>query len=238
MNPEIFAENLKLKQMDITSTQLNQFEKYYEMLIEWNKKINLTAITKKEDVYLKHFFDSLMPLWMVDIPQYSSVVDVGAGAGFPSIPMKIMRPDLNVTIIDSLNKRINFLNELVNELNLENVHNVHARAEEAGQDLNHREQYDFATARAVASLNVLSELCLPLVKKGGYFLALKSQRAEMEVDQAQKAIQVLGAKFEQQISEVLPVEESERSIVIIRKTLNTPNKYPRKPGKPNKQPIQ
>ena len=238
MNPEIFAENLKLKQMDITSTQLNQFEKYYEMLIEWNQKINLTAITKKEDVYLKHFFDSLMPLWMVDIPQSSSIVDVGAGAGFPSIPMKIMRPDLNVTIIDSLNKRINFLNELVNELNLENVHNVHARAEEAGQDLNHREQYDFATARAVASLNVLSELCLPLVKKGGYFLALKSQRAEMEVDQAQKAIQVLGAKFEQQISEILPVEESERSIVIIRKTLNTPNKYPRKPGKPNKQPIQ
>ena len=238
MNQDAFMKALKHKNIEINDDQLKQFNQYFELLVEWNEKINLTAITDKEEVYLKHFYDSIMPLWLFDIPEAAKLVDVGAGAGFPSIPMKIIRPDLEITIIDSLNKRITFLDNLVNDLNLDKVSNVHARAEEAGQDPQYREQYDIATARAVASLNVLTELCIPLVKKGGYFLALKSQRAETEVEEAQAAIKVLGAKYEGQETETLPIEGSERTLVRIRKTLNTPKKFPRKPGKPNKQPIQ
>ena len=238
MNQDAFMKALKHKNIEINDDQLKQFNQYFELLVEWNEKINLTAITDKEEVYLKHFYDSIMPLWLFDIPEAAKLVDVGAGAGFPSIPMKIIRPDLEITIIDSLNKRITFLDNLVNDLNLDKVSNVHAWAEEAGQDPQYREQYDIATARAVASLNVLTELCIPLVKKGGYFLALKSQRAETEVEEAQAAIKVLGAKYEGQETETLPIEGSERTLVRIRKTLNTPKKFPRKPGKPNKQPIQ
>ncbi len=238
MNQDAFMKALKHKNIEINDDQLKQFNQYFELLVEWNEKINLTAITDKEEVYLKHFYDSIMPLWLFDIPEAAKLVDVGAGAGFPSIPMKIIRPDLEITIIDSLNKRITFLDNLVNDLNLDKVSNVHARAEEAGQDPQYREQYDIATARAVASLNVLTELCIPLVKKGGYFLALKSQRAETEVEEAQAAIKVLGAKYEGQETETLPIEGSERTLVRIKKTLNTPKKFPRKPGKPNKQPIQ
>ena len=238
MNQDAFMKALKHKNIEINDDQLKQFNQYFELLVEWNEKINLTAITDKEEVYLKHFYDSIMPLWLFDIPEAAKLVDVGAGAGFPSIPMKIIRPDLEITIIDSLNKRITFLDNLVNDLNLDKVSNVHARAEEAGQDPQYREQYDIATARAVASLNVLTELCIPLVKKGGYFLALKSQRAETEVEEAQAAIKVLGAKYEGQETETLPIEGSERTLVRIRKTLNTHKKLPRKPGKPNKQPNQ
>ncbi|MGX7092723.1 16S rRNA (guanine(527)-N(7))-methyltransferase RsmG [Hutsoniella sourekii] len=238
MNQDEFKMALALKGIYLSETQLEQFKRYFELLIEWNNKINLTAITEESEVYLKHFYDSLMPLWMTPITDNQSLCDVGAGAGFPSLPMKIIRPDLQVTIIDSLNKRINFLKLLVDELGLDHVNLVHARAEEAGQDPLYRGQFDIVTARAVASLNVLSELCLPLNKKGGYFLALKSQASEDELKAAQKAIQVLGAKYEGMKQEELPVEGSERTILVIRKTLETPNKYPRRPGKPNKQPIK
>lgn len=239
MTVEEFIQALNEKGIQLTEQQINQFEQYYHLLVEWNNKINLTAITEKPDVYLKHFYDSLMPLWMA--PDYfkenATLCDVGAGAGFPSIPMKIVRPDLDITIVDSLNKRITFLNLLAEELNLTGVKAVHGRAEEVGQDKAHREQFDIVTARAVAALNVLSELCLPLAKKGGYFIALKAQRADEEIVKAKKAIATLGAKFEEQISEMLPIEYSEREILVIRKTLETPKKYPRRPGKPAKQPL-
>ena len=239
MTVEEFIQALNEKGIQLTEQQINQFEQYYHLLVEWNNKINLTAITDMPDVYLKHFYDSLMPLWMA--PDYfkenATLCDVGAGAGFPSIPMKIVRPDLEITIVDSLNKRINFLRLLADELGLDHVEAVHGRAEEVGQNLTYRGKYEIVTARAVASLNVLSELCLPMVQKGGHFIALKAQRADEEIEQAQKAITTLGAKFEEQFSENLPIEDSEREIIVIRKTLDTPKKYPRRPGMPAKKPL-
>ena len=237
MNEEKFIQALAEKNIQLSETQLQQFDRYFSLLVEWNQKINLTAITEHDEVYLKHFYDSLVPLWWVEIPEAAKVVDVGAGAGFPSIPIKIIRPDIQLTIIDSLNKRINFLNELVADLGLTGVEAVHARAEEAGQDQAYRGQYDLATARAVASLNILVELCLPFVKKGGHFIALKGQDAHNELIEAKRAITLLGGKFEAEFHETLPQEESYRAIIDIRKTLDTPNKYPRRPGKPNKQPL-
>lgn len=240
MNTEEFIQALEEKGIELSKQQLEQFEAYYQILVESNKNVNLTAITEKEDVYLKHFYDSLMPLWLrPDLFQGPvSLCDVGAGAGFPSIPMKIVKPDLQVTIVDSLNKRIQFLNQLTQELGLEGVETVHGRAEEVGQDKAYRGKFDLVTARAVAALNILSEFCLPLTRKAGYFIALKGQKAEEEVQTAKKAISLLGAKLEEQLNETLPGEESEREIIIIRKTLDTPKKYPRRPGKPAKQPIQ
>ncbi|WP_282919879.1 16S rRNA (guanine(527)-N(7))-methyltransferase RsmG [Ignavigranum ruoffiae] len=237
MNEEKFIQALAKKNIQLSEKQLQQFDRYFSLLVEWNQKINLTAITEHDEVYLKHFYDSLVPLWWVEIPEAAKVVDVGAGAGFPSIPIKIIRPDIQLTIIDSLNKRINFLNELVADLGLTGVEAVHARAEEAGQDQAYRGQYDLATARAVASLNILVELCLPFVKKGGHFIALKGQDAHNELIEAKRAITLLGGKFEAEFHETLPQEESYRAIIDIRKTLDTPNKYPRRPGKPNKQPL-
>ena len=237
MNEEKFIQALAEKNIQLSEKQLQQFDRYFSLLVEWNQKINLTAITEHDEVYLKHFYDSLVPLWWVEIPEAAKVVDVGAGAGFPSIPIKIIRPDIQLTIIDSLNKRINFLNELVADLGLTGVEAVHARAEEAGQDQAYRGQYDLATARAVASLNILVELCLPFVKKGGHFIALKGQDAHNEMIEAKRAITLLGGKFEAEFHETLPQEESYRAIIDIRKTLDTPNKYPRRPGKPNKQPL-
>lgn len=238
MTVDEFIQALAEQGIELTEQQLTQFEDYYRLLVEWNQKINLTAITDKEEVYLKHFYDSLMMLWLNPLDNYQiKLCDVGSGAGFPSIPLKIVKPELDVTIIDSLNKRINFLNLLVAELGLTGVQAIHARAEEAGQDPLYRAQFDVTTARAVAPLNVLCEFCLPLTKKGGYFLAMKGQKANQEVAEAQKAITTLGAKIEGQKDARLPGEESDRSIVIIKKTLDTPNKYPRKAGKPLKQPI-
>ena len=237
MNEEKFIQALAEKNIQLSEKQLQQFDRYFSLLVEWNQKINLTAITEHDEVYLKHFYDSLVPLWWVEIPEAAKVVDVGAGAGFPSIPIKIIRPDIQLTIIDSPNKRINFLNELVADLGLTGVEAVHARAEEAGQDQAYRGQYDLATARAVASLNILVELCLPFVKKGGHFIALKGQDAHNELIEAKRAITLLGGKFEAEFHETLPQEESYRAIIDIRKTLDTPNKYPRRPGKPNKQPL-
>ena len=239
MNQELFIAMLKDKGIELTPTQIDQFETYYQLLVEWNEKINLTAITEKEEVYLKHFFDSIMVLWEMPLADYQiKLVDVGAGAGFPSIPLKIIKPELDITIIDSLNKRINFLKILTEKLGLENVKALHGRAEDFGQNPEFRGQFDIATARAVASLNILSEFCLPLVKKGGYFIALKAAKSDTELQEAQKAIAVLGAKLETVVEDLLPFEESERTFIKIRKTLETPKKYPRKPGKPLKQPIK
>lgn len=237
MNIEEFTGKLGEQGVELTPRQLEQFEKYYEILVEWNEKMNLTAITDKPEVYLKHFYDSLTAAFYYDFTNPLSLCDVGAGAGFPSIPLKIAFPGLNVTIVDSLNKRITFLGHLSRELELDHVSFIHDRAETFGQKREHREQYDVVTARAVARMSVLSELCLPLVKTGGTFIAMKAANAAEELDQGKKAIAVLGGKVEKIHSFTLPFEESERNIIIIRKKKATPKKYPRKPGVPNKTPI-
>lgn len=238
MKPEIFQKQLSEQGIVLSEKQMKQYELYYEMLVDWNEKINLTAITDKEDVYLKHFYDSLMLVNAKEtFKENLSICDVGAGAGFPSIPLKIAFPDLTVTIVDSLNKRIKFLSELVSALELTEVYLYHDRAETFGKNKQFREGFDLVTARAVARLNVLSELCLPLVKKNGYFIALKAAKSEEEITEAKKAISLLGGKFIEEIDIKLPNTEDTRNLVIIQKKKETPNKYPRKPGTPNKQPI-
>lgn len=238
MNKEQFAKWLGEKGIELSSRQLEQFERYYELLVEWNEKMNLTAITEEGDVYLKHFFDSASAAFFVDFSQPLKVCDVGAGAGFPSIPLKICFPSLQVTIVDSLNKRIHFLENLAAELGLEGVRFFHDRAELFGRKPEQREQYDIVTARAVARMSVLSELCLPLVKLDGQFVAMKAANAEEELSAAEKAISLLGGEIEAIHSFLLPMEESERNIIAVRKTKKTPKKYPRKPGTPNKQPLE
>ncbi|RHW40453.1 16S rRNA (guanine(527)-N(7))-methyltransferase RsmG [Neobacillus notoginsengisoli] len=238
MKAEQFAGLLEERGISLSSAQLSQFETYFETLVEWNEKMNLTAITDREEVYLKHFFDSLSAAFYFDFTGSPSLCDVGAGAGFPSIPLKIAFPELKVTIVDSLNKRITFLNQLSKALELENVHFIHDRAETFGKNPAHRESYDIVTARAVARLSVLSELCLPLVKQGGSFVALKAANAKEELADAKKAISVLGGKTKEIHTFSLPIEESERTIIVINKEKTTPKKYPRKPGTPNKLPIE
>lgn len=238
MNIEQFNSHLLEKGISLSDTQLDQFEKYFANLVEWNEKINLTAITDKADVYLKHFYDSLAPAFYFDFSKPIHLCDVGAGAGFPSIPLKIAFPHIQLTIVDSLNKRISFLHHLANELSLENVQFVHDRAETFGVNPAYRESFDVVTARAVARMSVLSELCLPLVKTGGYFIALKALNAKEELAAAQKAVTILGGRLENMFTFNLPLGDFERTIMMIKKEKQTPKKYPRKPGTPNKAPIE
>ncbi|MGJ7920610.1 16S rRNA (guanine(527)-N(7))-methyltransferase RsmG [Neobacillus sp. LXY-4] len=238
MNIDQFQTMLAEKGIALSPTQIEQYNQYYQTLVEWNEKMNLTAITDKESVYLKHFFDSISASFYFDFTQPLTICDVGAGAGFPSIPIKIAFPNIHVTIVDSLNKRIHFLEHLANELKLENVRFIHDRAETFGQNPLHREKYDVVMARAVARMSVLTELCLPLVKVGGTFIAMKAQSAAEELTAAKKAITEMGGKLESVHSFILPIEESERNILIVEKVKSTPKKYPRKPGTPNKTPIE
>jgi len=238
MNEEQFVQALKEQGIELSEGQLKQFHTYFELLVEWNEKMNLTAITDQPSVYLKHFYDSISATFYMNFDKVQSICDVGAGAGFPSIPIKICFPHLQVTIVDSLNKRIQFLTHLSEQLNLDHVEFVHSRAEDFGQNPKYREQFDLVTARAVARLSVLSELCIPLVKTNGHFVAMKAASGDEEMKDAKKALTVLGAKLVDSYSFLLPIEDSERSIFIFNKTKNTPKKYPRKPGVPNKSPIQ
>ncbi|GCF92385.1 ribosomal RNA small subunit methyltransferase G [Enterococcus florum] len=238
MKPEEFQASLKKRGITLDETQMEQFASYYRLLVEWNQKMNLTAITEQKEVYLKHFYDSLTLAFSADFQTSGSLCDVGAGAGFPSVPLKIAFPDLEITIVDSLNKRILFLNHLTEELGLKKVSLFHDRAETFGKRKEIRETFDFVTARAVARLNVLAELCLPLVNKQGYFFAMKAAKSEEELVEARSAIALLGGKLiaEQDVS--LPKDGGSRYIVTIQKKKETPKKYPRKPGTPNKQPIK
>ena len=238
MNEQQFIDALKEKGIVLSETQIAQFKKYFELLVEWNEKMNLTAITDLEGVYLKHFYDSISPSFYFDFTKVITVCDVGAGAGFPSIPIKICFPHLQVTIVDSLNKRITFLNHLSEELHLDNMNFVHARAEEFGQNVKYREQFDVVTARAVARLSVLSELCVPLAKPDGYFVALKAAAGAEELKDAKKALTTLGVALKEEFAFHLPIEDSERTLYVFDKIKVTPKKYPRKPGVPNKTPIQ
>nr|MDH3175588.1 16S rRNA (guanine(527)-N(7))-methyltransferase RsmG [Bacillus pumilus] len=239
MNIEQFTAALEEKGMTLSPVQLEQFETYFRMLVEWNEKMNLTSITEKEEVYLKHFYDSISASFFIDFHKLTTICDIGVGVfGFPSIPLKICFPHLHVTIVDSLQKRITFLNELAKGLNLQDTTFYHDRAETFGQRKEKRESYDLVTARAVARLSVLSELCLPLVKKEGLFVALKASAADEEMQAGKKAVTVLGGEVVEKHSFVLPLEESERNIIVIEKKKQTPKKYPRKPGTPNKSPIE
>lgn len=238
MKIDQFVQTLSEKGITLSPTQLDQFSTYFRLLVEWNEKMNLTAITDEEGVYLKHFYDSITAAFYFPFDKELSLCDVGAGAGFPSIPLKICFPQLKVTIVDSLNKRIGFLQHLVNELNLQDVTLYHDRAETFGKRLDLRESFDVVTARAVARLSVLSELCLPLVKENGYFIPMKAASVTEEIDKGKKALTILGGKIEKVHSFQLPIEESERNILIIKKFKTTPKKYPRKPGTPNRTPLE
>ena len=237
MKPEIFYQALAEQGLELNDRQKKQFHRYFQLLVEWNEKINLTAITAEEEVYLKHFYDSLAPIlqgYVLNEP--ISLLDIGAGAGFPSLPMKILFPQLEVTIIDSLNKRIQFLHLLAEDLGLEGVHFYHGRAEDFAQDKQFRAQFDLVTARAVARMQVLSELTIPFLKVGGRLIALKASSAEDELHQAKNALNLLFAKVLENVDYQLPNGDP-RTLTIVEKKKETPNKYPRKAGVPNKRPL-
>ena len=237
MKPEEFYTHLADFGFPLTDRQKEQYERYFELLVEWNEKINLTAITEKDEVYLKHFYDSIAPILQGLIEnQPIRLLDIGAGAGFPSLPMKILFPELDVTIIDSLNKRINFLHLLAEELGLNGVHFYHGRAEDFAQDKAFRAQFDIVTARAVARMQVLSELTIPYLKVGGRLLALKASNAPEELEEAKNALNLLFSKVEDNLQYELPNGDP-RYITLVEKKKETPNKYPRKAGMPNKRPL-
>ncbi|HGD5920759.1 TPA: 16S rRNA (guanine(527)-N(7))-methyltransferase RsmG [Streptococcus agalactiae] len=237
MTPQAFYQVLIKHGITLTDKQKKQFETYFRLLVEWNEKINLTAITDKEEVYLKHFYDSIAPILQGYIDNSPlSILDIGAGAGFPSIPMKILYPEIDITIIDSLNKRINFLNILANELELSGVHFFHGRAEDFGQDKVFRAKFDIVTARAVARMQVLAELTIPFLKVNGRLIALKAAAAEEELISAEKALKTLFSQVTVNKNYKLP-NGDDRNITIVSKKKETPNKYPRKAGTPNKKPL-
>lgn len=237
MKPEDFYKELEQQTIQLTDLQKKQFELYFQLLVEWNQKINLTAITDQQEVYLKHFYDSIAPILQQIIPNKAiNILDIGAGAGFPSIPMKIIYPELSITIIDSLNKRITFLNELSKQLDLSGVNFYHGRAEDFGQDKQFRGKFDIVTARAVARLQVLSELTIPFLKVGGSLIALKAAAADEEISQAQTALTTLFSQVVSTNDYQLPNGDS-RNITIVQKKKETPNKYPRKAGIPAKKPL-
>jgi 16S rRNA (guanine527-N7)-methyltransferase len=224
------------EEMKLTDEQLNMFNNYMNLLIEWNEKFNLTAITEKDEIILKHFVDSLTVEEF--IPNGSHIIDIGTGAGFPGIPLKIKDDSLNVTLVDSLNKRVNFLNEVIKTLNLQNINALHGRAEDLGRDKIHREKYDIAISRAVANTATLSEYLLPLVKVGGYAIYMKGPNIEEELKEGEKAIEILGGKIENVHNFKLPDSDIERNIILVKKIKSTNLKYPRKAGVPAKEPIK
>lgn len=230
MIKDLLQNYIKDYKITLTENQYEQFQKYFELLAEWNEKMNLTAITDESGVALKHFADSLSLLNFVDIPQNSSLADVGTGAGFPGVVLKIARPDIKLTLIDSLNKRLVFLGEVCAQLGIE-AELIHSRAEDGARDEKLRESFDFAVSRAVARMNVLSEYCLPYVKVGGAFCAMKGAQANEEFKESLNAINTLGGKLEKKYFFELPENSGERAIAVVRKVKNTPQKYPRQSGK-------
>ncbi len=223
--------------LELSEYQLQQFSRYYEILVEWNSFMNLTAITEKNEVIVKHFADSLLLYKYKNLHESASLIDVGTGAGFPGIPLKIAFPELKVTLMDSLNKRLNFLNEVIKELKLENVETVHARAEDGGRNPLYREKYDIVVSRAVANLSTLSEWCLPFAKVGGYFIPYKSNALSDEMSDGKKVIRILGGQVENIFNTNIPDTDNQRSFVFVKKIGNTDKKYPRKPGA-SKKPIK
>lgn len=230
-----FKDLFSSMEIPVSDKQYDKLYKYAEMLIEWNKMVNLTAILSPEDISQKHFLDSVLPFYLFDVKKGAKIIDVGTGAGFPSCPLKIFRDDIKVTLLDSLNKRINFLKTLSDELDL-NAECIHGRAEELAHKENYREQFDMATARAVASLPMLCEYCLPFVKKGGYFIALKGGNSDDEIGASKSAIKELGGKIDKIIDYSLP-NGDKRVLIAIKKISQTASKYPRNKGQITKKPL-
>ena len=238
MEFEIFSEELKIKakqiEIELTKEQIEKYYNYMDLLLEWNGKINLTAIIDPKEIILKHFVDSLTIAKYIKDDE--KLIDVGTGAGFPGIPLSIVKENTDIVLLDSLNKRINFLQEVKENLKLENITTIHGRAEEFGKNKKERETYDIATSRAVAPLNILLEYLLPLVKVGGRAICMKGSNIE-EVENAKNALEILGGKIEKIEEITLPNSDIKRNIIIVEKVKNTPLKYPRKPGTPSKEPI-
>ena len=233
-----FENGLSSIGISLDDKQITQFMKYYELLVEWNGFMNLTAITEFDDVCLKHFVDSLSLCKVVDCNKKLNVIDVGTGAGFPGIPLKIAFPELEITLLDSLGKRVKFLNEVIDQLGLSSINAIHGRAEDYAKPDKLREHFDVCVSRAVANLSTLSEYCLPYVKKGGCFVSYKSEKVQEESEKAKRAIQILGGEVEKQEEFTLPDSDIYRNLFVIRKVDITPKKYPRKAGLPSKEPIQ
>ncbi len=232
-----FETNLKMWNITLSDIQKRQFITFYEMLIERNKVMNLTAITDFDEVIEKHFLDSVSLGKVMDLKGSCKMIDMGTGAGFPGIPLKIVYPDLKLTLADSLNKRVKFLNDVIEELNLEEIEAIHARAEELGRNSDYREKYDLCVSRAVANLSTLCEYCLPYISLGGKFVSYKSGEIQQEVDDAKRAIYLLGGELDEIHKFQFGDSDLRRSFVIINKTKRTPKTYPRKAGTPSKQPL-
>jgi 16S rRNA (guanine527-N7)-methyltransferase len=237
-NEEILRQGINGFGIEANDQMINDLKIYREILVDWNQKMNLTGIEEEREVFIKHFLDSISAVSNGYIKNGISLIDVGTGAGFPGLPLKICLRDIKLTLLDSLNKRINFLQEVSNTVNLEDVEFIHGRAEDFGKDSKYREQFDVATARAVAGLPILMEFCVPFVKLGGYFVCLKGPNANLELEESQKAMEVLGLEFIEKIEIELPNEELKHNILVFKKVKNTPEKYPRKAGKPAKSPIK
>lgn len=232
-----FDNELEKMNIRLTDDQKSQFNLYYELLIEWNRVMNLTGITDYDEVNLKHFTDSLTISRIIDMAQINTLIDVGTGAGFPGIPIKIAFPHIKVYLLDSLNKRIKFLNEVIKKLGLKNIYAFHGRAEDFAKDRQYREKFDVCVSRAVANLSTLSEYCIPFVKTGGYFVSYKGGDSDEEVIRSEKAITLLGGEIENTDRFFLPDTDMGRTLIKIRKRKSTPNRYPRKAGIPSKEPL-
>lgn len=237
-NTDIFRSDLEALGIILTEKQIEQFLTYYEMLVEWNGFMNLTAITEYDEVMKKHFIDSISLIKAYDVNKPASVIDVGTGAGFPGLALKIAYPNLQVTLLDSLNKRIQFLNEVIEKLGLTGVETIHGRAEDFAKPGKLREKFDLCVSRAVANLSTLSEYCLPFVKVGGQFISYKSEKITEEMTAAENAIRILGGKVVNQVEFQLPDSDIYRNLFVIEKVKDTPKKYPRKAGLPSKEPLQ
>lgn len=239
MNRDITVFTKGLNELNITldDAKIKQFLDYYELLVEKNKVMNLTAITEYDEVVVKHFLDSISIGKYVDFKDGESLIDVGTGAGFPGIPLKITYPELDITLLDSLNKRIKFLGEVKEALNLSKLEMIHGRAEDFGQNSEYREQYDYCVSRAVANMSTLAEYCLPFVKVGGYFISYKSGSVTEELKAAKKALNILGADIDRVESFTLPGSDISRTLVFVRKYDKMKKKYPRKAGLPSKEPL-
>lgn len=237
-NTEKFEKGLEDLGITLSEKQIGQFLKYYEILVEWNSFMNLTGITEFEEVITKHFLDSLAVVKVCDPASAGSVIDIGTGAGFPGLPLKIAFPHLEVVLLDSLNKRIKFLNEVILQLGLDGIRTIHGRAEDFARDQSYRESFDLCVSRAVANLSSLSEYCLPYTALGGRFISYKSGKIDEELAEAEKAIRVLGGEVENVVKFNLADTDMERSFVVIEKKRHTPKAYPRKAGLPGKEPIR
>nr|UWI50185.1 16S rRNA (guanine(527)-N(7))-methyltransferase RsmG [Clostridioides difficile] len=237
-NIELLKSGIENFNIDTNDDMLQKFKIYRDILVDWNQKMNLTGIEDEKEVYIKHFLDSISAVKNGYIKNGMSIIDVGTGAGFPGIPLRICLDGLQLTLLDSLNKRISFLEEVGRTLELEGITFIHGRAEDFGKDEKYREKYDIATARAVAGLPILMEFCVPFVKVGGYFICLKGPNANLELEESKKAIDTLGLKFVEKIDVELPEIDLNHNILVFKKIHETPVKYPRKAGKPAKNPIK